>query len=104
MAILTTPANGTTHSHTQANANVFKWSNTSPTVPSGSKWRLKIGSGPFGYNYYFGTPVPFTQLEDRSVHLTLNNSTKCYATVEWSTNGGATWSNGGKYTSFYCKA
>lgn len=104
MALLTTPANGATHLHTLANAKVFKWSNTSPTVPSGSYWRLKIGSAPFGYNYYFGAPVPFAQREDRNVNIMLNNSTKCYATVEWSVNGGATWTNGGAYTHFYCKA
>ena len=102
MAKLPTPSNGATHKHTQANANVFRWSNTSPAVPSGSYWRLKIGSGPFGYNYYFGTPVPFAQLWDDKVNLLLNGP-KCYATVEWSTNGGTTWSNGGTFTHFYCK-
>jgi hypothetical protein len=102
MAILINPANAATHNHGNANANVFQWSNTNPIVPSGTNWRLKIGSGPYGYNYYNGVPVPFTQLSDSHVYLTLMNI-KCYGTVEWSTNGGATWSNGGTYTFFYCK-
>lgn len=101
MALLTTPASGATHNHSQANANVFQWSNTNPYVPSGSHWRLRIGSGPFGYNYYKGNSVPFTQLYDDKVYLMLN--VKCYATVEWSSDGGVNWSNGGTYTYFYCK-
>ena len=97
MALLTTPAS-TLH-YLQPNANVFIWSNTNPTVPTGTHWRLKIGKAKFGYNYYFGNPVPFTQLEDRNVNLMLNNL-PCYATVEWSTDGGNSWTNGINYTTF----
>ncbi|MEI8014461.1 MAG: hypothetical protein WCH20_06440 [Nitrospira sp.] len=105
MGTLINPASGVTHHHTYANADVFQWSNTNPYVPSGTNWRLKIGNGPFGYNYYDGTqyPVPFNQLSVSSVNLKLMNGQKCYATVEWSTDGGSTWSNGGTYTYFYCK-
>lgn len=104
MALLINPANGATHRHTvpPPSAKVFQWSNTNPIVPTGTHWRLKIGSGPFGYNYYFGVKVPFTQLQDGKVGLTVPSGTRCYATVEWSTNGGSTWSNGGTYTFFYC--
>lgn len=101
MAKLTTPADKSTHKHTQANAKTFKWSNTNPTVTTGTHWRLKIGSAPFGYNYYFGPPVPFTQLEDRNVNLMLVGKS-CFAVVEWSTNGGTTWTNGMNYTTFTC--
>ena len=104
MALLINPASGATHNHGSANAKVFKWNNTNPVVPTGTHWRLKIGSGPFGYNYYYGTRVPFTQLQDGNVSLSLTNGIRCYATVEWSTNGGSTWSNGGTYTFFYCRA
>ena len=100
MAVLTTPANGAIHKHTQANANVFRWQNTNPIVPTGTHWRLKIGKAKFGYNYYFGT-VPFTQLFDDRVHLMLNGLL-CYAIVEWSTDGGISWSNGMNCTSFTC--
>jgi hypothetical protein len=105
MATLTNPANGATHHHTYINANVFQWSDTNPYVANGTNWRLKIGSGPFGYNYYNGTlyPVPFTQLSDSNVYLTLMYGQKCYATVEWSTDHGTSWNNGGTYTYFFCK-
>jgi len=52
MALLINPASGATHYHTSPNANPFQWSNTNPIVPTGTNWRLKIGSAPFGYNYY----------------------------------------------------
>ena len=102
MALLITPANNATHKHTQLNANVFQWNNTNPYVPTVTNWRLKIGNAPFGYTYYNGTQVPYTQLWDDRVNLNLNGP-KCYATVEWSSDGGITWSNGGTYTYFYCK-
>ena len=103
MALLINPANGATHHHTSPppSARVFQWSNTNPIVTNGTYWRLKIGSGPFGYNYYNGAPVPFTQLQDGNVGLSVPSGTRSYATVEW-TNGGGTWSNGGTYTFFYC--
>ena len=103
MALLINPANGSTHYHNAPSANVFQWSNTNPVVPTGMYWRLKIGSTRYGYNYYNGAlhPVPFTQLYD-NVSLTLPNGTKCYATVEWTTDG-TNWSNGGAYTFFYCR-
>lgn len=103
MGTLTNPANGATHHHTYTNANVFQWSDTNPVVPSGTNWRLKIGSAPFGYGYYAGKAVPFTQLYDPNVYLTLMSGQKCYATVEWSTDGGNNWSNGQNYTTFFCK-
>jgi hypothetical protein len=106
MALLINPANGATHHHTvpPPSAKVFQWSNTNPIVPNGTHWRLKIGSGPFGYNYHNGPPVLFTQLQDGNVGLlSVPSGRRCYATVEWSTNGaGGPWSNGGTYTSFYC--
>jgi hypothetical protein len=105
MALLINPANGATHNHTvpPPTARVFQWSNTYPVVPTGTNWRLRIGNAPYGYNYYNGAPVPFTQLQDGNVNLnSVPSGKKCYATVEWTTNG-TTWSNGGSYTFFYCK-
>lgn len=104
MALLINPANGATHHHTTPppSAKVFQWSNTNPIVPNGTYWRLKIGIGPFGYNYYMGAPVPFAQLQDGNVGLSsVPSGKKCCATVEWTTNG-TTWSHGGAYTFFYC--
>jgi len=105
MALLINPANGATHHHTSPppSAKVFQWSNTNPIVTTGTNWRLKIGSAPFGYNYYFGPQVPFTQLHDDNVGLSVPSGTRCCATVEWSTNNGTSWNNGGTYTVFYCK-
>ena len=104
MALLINPATGATHHHITPppSARVFQWSNTNPVVPTGTHWRLKIGSGPFSYSYYLGPKVPFTQLQDGNVGLAAPSGTRCYATVEWSTDLGKTWSNGGTYTFFYC--
>jgi hypothetical protein len=100
MAVLTNPANASTHRHGHAGSNNFTWSNTNPVVGSGTHWRLKIGSAPFGWNYYLGNPVPFNQLSDTGQKPPLN--AKCFGTVEWSTNNGASWSNGGTYTWYNC--
>ena len=106
MALVINPANGATHKHTvpPTTAKVFQWSNTNPVVPNAANWRLKIGNAPFGFKYYTGTPVPFSQLEDDNVVLNPIPPTgaRCYATVEWTTDG-QNWSNGGSYTFFYCR-
>jgi len=105
MAKLILPADGAAHHHGSATANKFQWSNVYPTVSNGTHWRLKIGSAPFGYNYYFGNPVPFAQLYDATNKpklMTLSNRL-CYAVVEWSMDNGRTWNSGGRYTPFTCK-
>ena len=94
MAVLNNPANGSTHRHMQAGSNTFTWSNTNPVVGGNPYWRLKIGSAPFGYNYFLGTPVQ--TLSDSAAKPQL--TAKCYATVEWSTTANGPWSNGGTYT------
>jgi len=105
MAKLTTPADGATHHHHNVGANKFEWSNSYPSVSTGTHWRLKLGSAPFGYNYYFGSPVPFSQLYDSNPKPKLQSlsNQRCFAVVEWSTDQGRTWNNGGRYTTFKCK-
>ncbi len=102
MAVLNNPGNATTHHHMLAGSNYFTWVNTNPYVPAGTNWRLKIGSAPFGYNYYLGPAVPFSQLSDSGQKPPLN--TRCFATVEWSTDGGNSWSNGGTYSWYTCSS
>lgn len=101
MALLTSPKPSGGHHHLNHAEKTFKWDNTLPTVSSATHWRLKIGSAPFGYNYYFGGKVPFGQRYDSNV--TLNVTKKCYATIEWSTDNGSTWSVPMRYDIFYCK-
>jgi hypothetical protein len=100
MAVLSNPANGSTHHHGQAGSNTFTWINTSPVVANGTHWRLKIGTAPYGYNKSLGNPIPFATLSDTAQKPAL--TAKLYGTVEWSTNNGASWNNGGTYTWYNC--
>jgi len=101
MANLSIPANGSEHNH-MTGTKKFQWKNENPIVTGATHWRLKIGSAKFGYDFYRGV-VPFTQLYVDNVNLNMSTLPKsCFATVEWSTNNGATWTSAMDYTTFKC--
>ena len=98
--ILKTPAQGATfHGRT----GTFYWYNNHPPGPplhpaiSAFRWRVKVGSSQYGFDYYLGFPVAGAQLNDPNVSLTTikpTNGETCWGVVEWQLNSGGSWTAG----------
>lgn len=105
---ITTPAHGSVHRHGVTNQRTFYWDPGSPPVVP-THWRVKVGATPGSGNYYPGNLNPIPKVAEQPTHsqtfsFTTNPPTGklCYTTVEWSTDGGATFPYQGDITNFTC--
>lgn len=102
LPLITTPAQGSIHHH--ETQKTFYWSAGSPPVVP-THWRVKVGGIPGAWNYYAGAKIVAEPAHQVTFSFTTMPPTgkTCYAFVEWSTDGGATFPNQGDIMSFICK-